>query len=531
MARAAIGTLSLADRAYAVMKQNAATAGPPWLAANILSQGDALAFANPKQALAAQIPYFFTREGYDKSYLIGLATVQQDLKRDLWVLGGDAGTDSVQEEMTNVRPGVAGLYAKDYITAWEGVLKQLAPGAYFSNPTAFGAFTKSPSPLKRFLIELRKNTIFTGGAQSGLSQAARYGMNRSRLGRFAQEMGRGRASGIDAGQEIADYFQSLQDYVGDGRRPAPVDDFVAAVKSAGEAVIAAQSVGGGGGSDATQAQMATAMAVVKAAAAGAPPQLHDFAASAAGGGSAAQVGAAHGAVADAYAQTVLPACQEVAQEHYPFFGATSRDAAMVDVLRTFGMNGIVDNFVQTRLKSLLETNGPVWRWKADDPVAATLSPTTPQALEKAAELRDMLAGGLPIKVKVDGFGADVGMVEVSSGGTRYRFSPSSNVSKPLLWSATGGLPEASVVLYRAAANPPKNGDPIPGVELARVDAEGPWALFRVMDKADKENAGAKAIKAHFGQGGSSATLRIELPDNHNPFSRGDLWSFRCPSTL
>jgi type VI secretion system protein ImpL len=303
------------------------------------------------------------------------------------------------------------------------------------------------------------------------------------------------------------------------------------VKAAGEAVMAAQSIGGGGGSDATQAQMATAMAAVKAAAAGAPPQLHDFAASAASGGSAAQVGAAHGAVADAYAQTVLPACQGVAQEHYPFFATAPQDAAMVDVLRVFGMNGTLDGFVQTRLKSLIETDGPMWHWKVDDPVAKTLSPTTPQALQKAGDLRDMLAGGLPIKVRVDGFGADVGVVEVSSGGTRYRFSPTSNVAKPLLWSATGGLPEASVTLYKAATNQPKDGDPVPGAQLASFSAEGPWALFRVMDKADKQNAGAKAIKARFGQGGSSATLVIELPSDKNPFSRGGLWSFRCPSTL
>jgi type VI secretion system protein ImpL len=530
-ARAAIGTLSLADRAYAVMKQKAATAGPPWEAANIFSQGDALAFSNPKEALAAQIPYFFTREGYDKSYLIGLATVQQDLKRDMWVLGSDAGTGGVQDEMSNVRPGVAGLYAKDYIAAWEGVLKQLSPGPYFSDPAAFGAFTKSPSPLKRFLLELRKNTVFKGGTQDQAGRLARYGLNRTRFGRVAQDLNQNRVGGIDAGQEISDYFEQLREYVGDGHGTAPVDDFVAAVKAAGEAVMAAQSVGGGGGSDATQAQMATAMAAVKAAAAGAPPQLHDFAASAASGGSAAQVGAAHGAVSDAYAQTVLPSCQGVAQEHYPFVAGASQDALMVDALRVFGMNGTIDGFVQTRLRGLLDTGGSTWRWKSDDPISKTLSPTTPAALQKASDLRDMLAGGLPIKVKVDGFGADVGVVEVASGGTRYRFSSTFNTAKPLLWSATGGLPEASVTLYKAAANQPKDSEPVPGAQIATFAAEGPWALFRVMDKADKQNAGAKAIKARFGQGGSSATLAIELPSDHNPFSRGGLWSFRCPAAL
>lgn len=536
-ARAAVQTLSLADRAYAVMRQKAASAGAPWELANVLSQGDALAFANPKVVMTTRIPYFFTREGYERSYMIGLATVQQDLKRDLWVLGGDAENGGVREEMSNVRPGVAGLYAKDYIAAWEGVLKALQPGPYFRDPVAFGAFTKSPSPLKRVLLELRKNTVFEGGAKAGLARAARYGMNRSRAGRFAQEMGRDRASGIDAGEEISAYFQPLQDYVGDGRGSAPVDEFVAALKEAGQAVMAAQSVGGGGGADATQAQMATAMASVKAAAAGAPPQLHDFVATATGGGASAQTGAATGAVTDAYAQTVLPACREVAQEHYPFFAAAKADAPMVDMLRVFGMGGVVDGFAQQRLHALLETSGPVWRWRSDDPIAAALDPSSPEALAKAAELRDLLAGGLPIKVSVASFGGDVGVVEVASGGTRYRFTPSANGAKPLLWSATGGLPEASVVLYRPApatsAGKPAatGGDPVPGPEIARFEAEGPWALFRVMDQATKQNAGEKAFKASFGQGGGAATLMIALPGTRNPFSRGGLWSFRCPSKL
>jgi type VI secretion system protein ImpL len=528
-ARAAVGTLSLADRAYAVLRQKAASAGAPWELANILSQGDALAFANPDAVLSARLPYFFTRAGYDRAYLPGLATVQQDLKRDLWVLGGDAQTGGVQEEMSNVRPGVAGLYAQDYIAAWERVLKAMGPGAYFRDPAAFGAFTKSPSPLKRVLLELRKNTIFAGGLKAGLTRLGRNQLNRTRAGQFGSEVGRGRASGIDAGEEITAYFGPLHEYAGDGRGSAPVDEFVGALKTAGQAVIAAQSVGGGGGADATQAQMAQAMASVKAAAAGAPPQLQGFVAAATGGGSTAQVGAATGAVADAYAQSVLPACREVTQDRYPFIGAASADAAVVDVLRVFGMGGVVDSFSQQRLKPLMDTAGPVWRWREGDPIAAQLNPSSPEAFAKAGELRDLLAGGLPIKVAVAGFGAEVGVVEVASGGTRYRFTPTTNAPKPLLWAATGGLPEASVVLYRAA--PPGTVGDAPGPEIARFEAEGPWALFRLLDKADRRNAGPTAMRARFGDGGASAEIAVMLPSDRNPFGRGGLWSFRCPAQL
>ncbi|UYY57206.1 type VI secretion system membrane subunit TssM [Sphingomonas sp. S2-65] len=519
-ARAAIGTLSLADRAYAVMKQKAATAGADWEAANILSQGDAVAFANRDQVLSVRVPYFFTREGFEKSYTLGLATAQEDLKRDLWVLGGDAQTGGVREEMSNIRPGVAGLYAKDYIAAWEGVIAAMKPGDYFRDPAAFGAVTKSPSPIKRVLMELRKNTIFAGGARAVGDRMIRDRITRSRLGRYAGDATSGRASGLDAGSEISNAFQSIHDYVGDGKTPAPIDEFVAALKEAGQAVIAARSVGGGGGSDTTQAQMATAMASVKAAAAGAPPQLQGFVNSAAGGGSAAQISAAKGAVSEAYAQVVLPACQGVAKERFPFFGAAEADAPAVDMLRVFGMGGTLDGFVQQRLMPLIDTGGPVWRWKSDDPIAQTLDPGSPEQFAKAAQIRDLLAGGLPIKVSVASLGSGVTAVEVSSGGSTYKFDPANNQPRPLLWSVSGGLPQAAVVLYQAD-----------GKELRRFEAEGPWALFRLMGKAQKENAGAQTIRATFGEGAASATLAIRLPSQRDPFSRGDLWSFRCPAAL
>ena len=62
-------TLSLADRAYAILREKGANAGQPWQAATVLGSGDGQAFANGDAVLKLQVPYFFTREGYEKSYL------------------------------------------------------------------------------------------------------------------------------------------------------------------------------------------------------------------------------------------------------------------------------------------------------------------------------------------------------------------------------------------------------------------------------------------------------------------------------
>jgi type VI secretion system protein ImpL len=513
-ARQAVQTLSLADRAYAILRQKGSATGAPWQAGTVLGSGDAQAFANGDAVLRLSVPYFFTREGYDKAYLLGLQTVQDDLKKELWVLGPDANTTGIQSQIEGVRPGVAAAYARDYIAAWEGVIKALQPADYFHNMAAFGAFTRIPSPLKLVLLEVRKNTTFVGGA-SGAAQGFLQQKIAALPGMTAASAG---ATTVDAGQQIAVNFKPVQDYVGDGKSPAPIDDFVTAIKNAGSANAAA-SVAGGAGGAATQGQMATAVGAVAAAAAGAPPLLQGFVSQAAKGGAAAAVSSAQGAVAQAYTATLASACQGVVQDHYPFFAAAPADAAVADLMRVFGVNGQFDSFAHDQLASLLDMSGPVWRWRADNPVAAALDPVSAEQFHKAAELRDLLSSGAPAQIEPAGFGGAVTGAEFGAGGAVYKFDASTSGGKPLMWSV-GGLPEAHITLFAG----PK--------ALNQVNFQGPWALFRLMDAATKkENAGPTAFKATFGQGTAFAAFKITLPSDRNPFSRGGLWSFRCPATL
>lgn len=516
--RVEVQGLSAASRAYAIMRQKAATAGDPWVMSNLLSAGDAAAFAQPDAVMATQVPYFFTRPGYEKYYLVALASVQKDIERDAWVLGSNA--ESIRSDIGNIRPGVAGLYAQEYIDAWEKVIAVMQPGDFFNNPVAYGAFTKDPSPLERVLLELRKNTSFEGGASGAAKRALDQRLQRSRVGRVVGDFQAGRETGLDAGAQIAAHFADVHAYVGDGKGQGPIKEFVAAVKQAGSAVLAARSaVAAGAATDQLQAAMAAAVAQVGAAGATAPPQLQKFVQDAAGGGAKAQVATVTGAVATSYAQ-VASACREVAQERYPFFGAAKEDAAIVDAIRVFGPGGTIDSFVQQRVQPLIDNSGPMWRWRSDNPLTATMDPASPEEFAKAAEIRDLLVGGVPLKVAVEKFGSETGALEISSGSATQRFDRQSSGARALSWSPQGN-PEASVTLL------PLEGKGSP----ARISTDGPWALFRLMDLAEKQNAGERAIRATFRSGGHWATLLIQLPSERNPFSRGGMWSFRCPSTL
>lgn len=516
-ARAAVQTMSLGDRAYAVLKQKALGGeGAPWAASAAIGSGDAQAFANGEEVLQLTVPYFYTRQGYEKAYQAGLLTVAEDLKKDLWVLGSDQDTAGVQAQMGQVRSSVAALYARDYIAAWEKVSSTPKPANYFSDPAARGAFTKTPSPLKLLLLELRKNTTFSGGS-SALKKMAGDKLAASKLGQAASAVPGG--GGVDAGVEIANYFKPLHDYVGDGKAPGALDTFIAAIKKAGDAATSAGMLSGSAGGDAVQGQMAMAMGEVASAAGGAPPQLQGFVAETASGGGAAVTKVAQGAIGDAYTQTVLPVCQQATQDKYPFFGTATADASLIDVQNVFAMNGTLDAFAQQRIVPLLDQSGPIWRWNASNPTAATLNPSSPDAFNKARELRDMLMGGVTVKFEAKAFGGGVDAAELTVGSTSYRFNGAGAGERPVIWSAQGNVPQAAIKLFAA------------GQPVANIETSGPWALFRLMDKARRDNAGPQTILATFGQGAANAVFKVTLPSDKNPFSRGGVWSFRCPVAL
>jgi len=555
--RKLLQTLSPADRAYAILRQKAALAGSPWVMTGYLTPGDAAAFAQPDSVLATKVPYFYTREGFEKFYTVALATVQRDIAKEAWVLGSNA--ESVRSDIGNIRPGVAGRYARDYIDAWEKVIAALQPADYFNDQVAFGAFTREPSPLERVLLELRRNTSFEGGAAAVGRKALQQKLGSSRFGQAVGDYNAGRETGLDAGGAISSHFRDIQEYVGTGKTASPIRDFVAAVRDAGKAVYASRSaVASGAATDQLQTAMASAVTNVKLAGSSAPPQLREFVEAAAGGSARAQVNTVRGAVATSWSQ-VAENCRGVAQQRYPFFGASLQDAGILDMMQVFGPAGTLTTYVDQQLRRLITTEGPVWRWRENDPVTATMDPASPEEFAKAVQIRNLLMSGLAVKVALEKLGSETGSVEISSGNSDQRLDAQSPGPRVLSWSPQGN-PEAFVMLYPATSPPappaaaskpppasgssgtaasnsaaptlPASPQPVsPPPQPVRIGADGPWALFRLVDKAEKQNAGPQSIRATFRSGAYWATLIFQLPTIQNPFGRGGMWSFRCPATL
>lgn len=495
-ARAQLQSLPLADRAYAVLRQRAAAmARPDWRADAVLASGDRQAFRNGDAVLGAVIPWFFTRAGYVKAYRPGLRNVQAELDRDLWVLGPDAAKRSIQGQLPAMRGAVAASYARDYIAAWDGMLATLQPANYFGSNAALGAITRKPSPLKVLLLETSRNTRL-GGESSPAAGAQ-----------------------IDAGQVIEQHFRQVADFAGkDDGAAAPVDTLLAAVRQAAVANSATRAPGAALGGGAVQGQLATALGELSTTGVVAPPQLKAFVDQATSNGAGAATRSARITLEQEYQGSVRPACLQAAMKRYPFASVAAPDARAAELQAVFGINGRLDAFSRDRLGPLLDIGANQWRWRQGDPVAAGFARSSAAQLQKASAVRDLVAGGLTLNVGLDSLGAEVTAVQLSTGGTTYRFDATDRAAKPLLWNLAV-LPSAQLVLFAKER------------ELQRIDVRGTFALFRLMERAAMENSGPSRLRAQFGDGARTATLLIDLPSTENPFGRGGPFSFRCPARL
>ncbi|MEO0463959.1 MAG: type VI secretion system membrane subunit TssM [Pseudomonadota bacterium] len=526
-ARQRLTSLNLAERSYAVMKQSTIAEGGYWLAETHVSSGDALAFKSPEAVLDYRIPELFTRDGFTV-FTNALQVRIQSVRSELWVFG-EQNEGGLLRETASLEQGIKGLYAADYIAAWNGLLESLEPADYFNNADAFSAITKGSSGLQKVLTEVRRNTIFEGGVEGLKEDATRKITDRLGVSRAAQRLS-DNDSGIQTDKVIENAFADLHEFVGDGESPAPLDSFIAALKEAKSGLATAELTGGGLGVDSGQAAASRGTAELLTASDSAPPQLREFAKQVFAQSRGEQISSATGAISENYAQSVLPGCQEVAQERYPFLQSAEADAQPGEMQRVFGRGGTIDSFVTNRLTLLVDSSGPIWRWREDEEVTKALDPQSPQEFARAIKIRDFLDNGLEMSVSVDAFGDEVSEVELFTGnGIPVSFTSESDPARTLAWTLGGGVPEAYVVLK--GIEEATEDEPEQEVELRRFEGQGRWALFRMIADATTRKPDPRRLLVRFGQQPQSVVLAFQLRGGTDPFSAQGLWSFRCPAAL
>ncbi|HEX5280449.1 MAG TPA: type VI secretion system membrane subunit TssM [Micropepsaceae bacterium] len=510
-ARLSVGAFPPAERAYAILKQKLSQGtASDWRADRILSTSALKAFAAPNQVQALTVPYLYTREGFDR-YRLELPTIQADLERDLWVLGEDQSKQSTVSSVAQIREGVAALYARDYIAAWEQVAEALKPANVFNDLDSYRALATDPSPLKLMLLQISRNTTLSADPASKAAQTLQ-----AKLPAAVTSAVQGSAS-ADAATAIEQHFQPLRAYVGDGTKLAPLDTFIAKLRTAAGASLAARQAATPELASAQRTQLTTAMSELQQLGVLVPQQLRSYASVSAAQAGAAQTATAETQVAGTYGATVGPACVAAAVDKYPFAPSSRPDASLNDMAQVFGASGSLSSFIDSVNPYLVRTTS-AWTWRKDQSSAANLNPDAPQQFQKAASIRDLLTLGVALNIELVSVSGKATGADITVGNSTVSFAAPNTGAKLLRWMPQNQ--DAKLVLTADKA------------ALKEFSAAGPWALLRLMDQSGGGTPGALERTVTLSDGTNSATFRVSSAAATAALQSGNgIWSFRCPNAL
>jgi type VI secretion system protein ImpL len=198
---------------------------------------------------------------------------------------------------------------------------------------------------------------------------------------------------------------------------------------------------------------------------------------------------------------------------YPFVKGSSQDLGVQDFVTIFKSGGELDAFFTTNLAPFVDRSDAVWRLKSTGEGAPPVSPATLRQFQNADAIRNAFLGGgtsPAVVADISATAAD-GEVTLEYDGNVQKMKVGTSGAR-VTWPAR---PSAKLML---------NGQMI-------ASAEGPWALFRLVEKGTPEfGGGGDKLKVGFPTpSGNRLMLEVRSSSSaFNPFRLRELDTFACP---
>ncbi len=419
------------------------------------------------------MPAFFGRPVFEEVTGRDRTELTRQLQQDRWVWGegnaalGDPATISAE---------VTALYEQDYADAWDGFLEDLE---YASFPTigetteALRIVASSTSPLRGLVRIVSDNTNLVQAPGGGPSVIDKF---KDKAGQIKTTIDRAiGASAVPPGTIVTARFQPIHRLMVGEEDKRPIEgilgiirDIAAQLETLGPDIAAADSV-----KILSDNKLRSLLLSLQQQAEGLPDNIgrliFDIRNKALG---AVNVNAAE-RIRTNYVAQVLPTCNQLIANRYPFERGTTVDVTLADLGRVFGNDGIFNKFFKEFLAEQVDTSGRTWTMH---PGAAGIPRGMLDQFADAERIRQMFfaAGGerpsLRFSVVVMNLDSDSSRFVLRvDGKDRAQTRPGVATREVVEWPGEGA--GEAIGNFESRFRP------------ETTDAEsGPWALFRMIDK-------------------------------------------------
>jgi len=484
--------------------------------------------------LAEGIPGLFTYDGYHKRFqaevvrLTGVMALEEP-----WVLGLERNlTDRVKDAAAQdaLTDRVRRLYLDAYVKQWDALLADVQlvrTDSLERNIEIARIISGANSPLASYLRAVVKETtlIPPEGDRNVVSKAADTvrSTRRNLEDLFGADTAKQAAPGRPIEAIVDDHFAPLRQFAFSAApgQPAPIDD---ALKLFNEVYVFLMAV-----DTAVKGRTAPPLGDVagklKSDAMRLPEPARSMVENLSRSG-ATQAQAAERGNLSQDLQPVIGFCRRAIAGRYPLAPASERDVLPEDFGQFFGPGGLMDDFFQKRLAALVDTSTHPWRYKpvADKPAVTSVALAQ---FERAARIRDIFfrGGGRGPSIRLDfkpvEMDADITQFILDVDGQLVKYAHGPVVPMAVQWPGPKGSNQVRVQI-----SPPSATD------SSGMAVDGPWALFRALDKAQLEAADApERFFITFTIDKRRARFEVTANSVQHPIRLRELGEFSCPEGL
>jgi type VI secretion system protein ImpL len=491
------------------------------------------------EALSTGIPGFYTARGYRDAFLGQSSLIGAQLTAESWVMGKEFSTADSVTDLLALSDQVRQLYLVDYARQWEDLLADIdiTPFTGVQQATEVLRVSSGPASPIRMLLQAvdRQTSLSRVEAQpAAVGEQISGGLSavKRKLASLIGESGTAAVT-TAAGPStnlVEQKFERLNGLVrgGDGGA-APIDNVIALLD---EAFVLMNSIASASGRGETAVQVARDQAGgtlgrIKLEAQRQPPPLSRWLQALAQGGSGVALGDARAHLNDLWRGDVQQRCREATSGRYPFDPAAGAEIGLDDFGRLFSSGGLLDQFFNEQLRPFVDTTRKPWSWRGEGSRKLGISDAVLVQFQRAGEIRDaFFATGGPtprvsFQLKPLAMDATISQFLLAIDGQTLTYSHGPARPSALQWPGPDGVGQAHMQISPAAPD-----------GRSSVSIDGPWAFFRLLDRAALEPTGMpEQFRLRFDIGGRVTDYELRAGSARNPFNLNALRRFRCPGKL
>jgi len=523
-ARDQLASIPLSARAYDVVRTGAAArALPVWRVIDHAgAAGNQVFMRGSGKPLTEGVPGFFSYDGFHKVLLPQIGDAIKAAADESWVLGSDKQVRPSNDDVRRLTEQAVDLYVRDFTSAWDGLLGDVRIVRFGNTQQAanvLNALSGPGSPLKAYFTAVAQETNMNrpaapAAAAAGAAAAAAVNANpaAAAIAKLAQS-----SPGLEArGQGIDMHYTALREFTGNGSGSSQLDELI---KRFAELYmqLSSQALGGAPSASAVSAVQLSQLA------SNLPPGLGAIVSDVAGGTSSLATGATRKSIEDQYASSVLRFCRQALDGRYPMQKASTIDVAIGDFTQLFKPGGALDLFFASNLKPYVNTTTTPWSNQKVNNSDLGLSSGTLAQFERADRIRANYFGGgaapsVEFTLMPTALSNEATQVVFDLDGQVLTYARGAATPMRMQWPGPNAAGRAHLAISR-------NG------QSAVLDATGPWALFRLLDRARITGNLPDQLNVTFETGGLTASFQLRATSVRNPFRSRDLEQFQCPAQL